>query len=389
MLAAGKADAYDHGAVPVSRMLEATGAADWLGVATVDEAVAIRDAGVRLPILKLSHALGDDEVAACVERDVDLAVVSAESIDQVGRVAAGLGRTASVHLKVDTGMRRIGCPPEAAPDLARRADAAGLRLRGLFSHLPVSDTEGGREFTEAQVALFADVLDAVTAARGRVEIAHLANSGGVLMHPDSWFDMVRPGIMVYGSLPDPTTPATVPLLPGLEWTTRVTFTKPVAAGESVGYGRTWVAPLDTTIATIPVGYGDGYSRLLSNRGRVLIGGSSYPIVGRVCMDQTMVDLGPDSTVATGDEVALVGRQGDEEITVQDVAGLMRTIPYEGTRLINARGARATLGGRSRPRAGASLLLSGAVLRGVASRHRQARIDRVAFPGRGWERCRCW
>lgn len=177
VLAAVKADAYGHGAVPVSRMLEATGAADWLGVATVDEAIAIRDAGVRLPILKLSHALGDDEVAACVERDVDLAVVSAESIDQVGRVAAGLGRTASVHLKVDTGMRRIGCPPEAAPDLARRADAAGLRLRGLFSHLPVSDTEGGREFTEAQVALFADVLDAVTAARGRVEITHLANSG--------------------------------------------------------------------------------------------------------------------------------------------------------------------------------------------------------------------
>lgn len=343
VLAAVKADAYGHGAVPVSRMLEATGAADWLGVATVDEAVAIRDAGVRLPILKLSHALGDDEVAACVERDVDLAVVSAESIDQVGRVAAGLGRTASVHLKVDTGMRRIGCPPEAAPDLARRADAAGLRLRGLFSHLPVSDTEGGREFTEAQVALFADVLDAVTAARGRVEITHLANSGGVLMHPDSWFDMVRPGIMVYGSLPDPTTPATVPLLPGLEWTTRVTFTKPVAAGESVGYGRTWVAPLDTTIATIPVGYGDGYSRLLSNRGRVLIGGAAYPIVGRVCMDQTMVDLGPDSTVATGDEVALVGRQGDEEITVQDVADHMGTIPYEVTCLINARVARATVG----------------------------------------------
>ena len=327
VLAAVKADAYGHGAVPVSRMLEATGAADWLGVATVDEAVAIRDAGVRLPILKLSHALGDDEVAACVERDVDLAVVSAESIDQEGRVAAGLGRTASVDLKVDTGMRRIRCPPEAAPS----------------TPLPVTDTEGGREFTEAQVALFADVLDAVTAARGRVEITHLANSGGVLMHPDSWFDMVRPGIMVYGSLPDPTTPATVPLLPGLEWTTRVTFTKPVAAGESVGYGRTWVAPLDTTIATIPVGYGDGYSRLLSNRGRVLIGGSSYPIVGRVCMDQTMVDLGPDSTVATGDEVALVGRQGDEEITVQDVADLMRTIPYEVTCLINARVARATVG----------------------------------------------
>ncbi|MDO5533536.1 MAG: alanine racemase [Propionibacteriaceae bacterium] len=336
VLAAVKADAYGHGAVAVARAIEASGTADWLGVATVGEAVVLRDAGVRLPMLKLSHALTDDEVAACVDRDVDLAVVSAESIDQVARVASGLGRTASVHLKVDTGMRRIGCVPGVAPELARRADAAGLRLRGLFSHLPVSDTESGRAFTEQQIGVFAGVADAVAAARGRVELVHLANSGGVLMHPGSWFDMVRPGIMVYGSLPDPTTEPTVPLLPGLEWTTRVSFTKRVAAGETVGYGRTWTAPRDTTIATIPVGYGDGYSRLLSNRGRVLVGGVSRPIVGRVCMDQTMLDLGPDADVAVGDPAVLVGRQGAEAITVQELADLMGTIPYEVTCLINAR-----------------------------------------------------
>lgn len=340
VLAAVKADAYGHGAIPVSQMIEATGAADWLGVATVDEAVAIRDAGVRMPTLKLSHALADDEVAACVTRDVDLAVVSEKTLDQVARVAADLGRTASVHLKVDTGMRRIGCPPEQAPDLARRADAAGLRLRGLFSHLPVSDTEGGREFTRAQVATFARVADAVAAARGTVEVVHLANSGAVLMHPEAWFDMVRPGIMVYGSLPDPTTEASVPLQPGLEWTTRVSFAKRVALGETVGYGRTWAAPRDTTIATIPVGYGDGYSRLLSNRGRVLVGGRSCPIVGRVCMDQSMVDVGPDASVHEGDEVVLVGRQGGEEVTVQELADLMGTIPYEVTCLVNSRVARA-------------------------------------------------
>ena len=342
VLAAVKADAYGHGAVAVSRHLEATGSADWLGVATTDEAVQIRDAGVRLPVLKLSHALTDDEVAACLTRDVDLSVVSAQTIDQVARVAADLGRTASVHLKVDTGMRRIGCEPDAAPDLARRADAAGLRLRGLFSHLPVSDTEDGRAFTHQQVALFGRVSDAVAAARGKVEIVHLANSGGVLMHPDSWFDMVRPGIMVYGSLPDPTTEASVPLLPGLEWTTRVSFVKRVAAGESVGYGRTWTAPRDTVVATIPVGYGDGYSRLLSSRGRVLVGGRSVPIAGRVCMDQTMLDLGPDASASLGDEVVLVGWQGGEEVTVQELADLMGTIPYEVTCLINARVTRATV-----------------------------------------------
>ena len=339
VLAAVKADAYGHGAVEVSRMIERTGCADWLGVATVPEALALRDAGVRLPALKLSHALTDAEVAACVAADVDLTVVSADTIDQVARVAAGLGRTASVHLKVDTGMRRIGCPPADAPALAARADAAGLRLRGLFSHLPVADTPGGRPFTEAQVALFREVVAAVASARGPVELAHLANSGGVLVHPDAWFDLVRPGIMLYGSLPDPATDPTVPLLPALEWTTAVSFVKRVAAGETVGYGRTWTAPTERWIATLPVGYGDGYSRLLSNRGRVIIGGRPWPIVGRVCMDQLMVDLGPttdDAPAAAGDEAVLVGRRGDHEITVQELADLMGTIPYEVTCVIAGR-----------------------------------------------------
>ncbi|WP_250645983.1 alanine racemase [Propioniciclava coleopterorum] len=206
----------------------------------------------------------------------------------------------------------------------------------MFSHLPVSDTEDGRAFTASQIDLFRGVTAAVEAARGPVELRHLANSGAVLMHPDAWFDMVRPGIIAYGSLPDPESTPAIPLLPGLAWSTRVTFVKPLAAGETVSYGRTWTAPADTRIATIPVGYGDGYSRLLSNRGRVLIRGAAHPIVGRVCMDQLMVEVGPGSDVAAGDEVVLVGRQGDEEITVAELAAGMGTIPYEVTCLINAR-----------------------------------------------------
>ncbi len=351
LLAAVKADAYGHGLSEVAAMIERTASADWLGVATAEEALALRADGVRLPILKLSHALDDADIEACLTSGVDLTVVSAETIDQVARVAGRLGlagssaapaspagrpAVASVHLKVDTGMRRIGCEPSDAVALARRVDAAGLRLRGLFSHLPVSDTASGESFTRDQIARFAAVSDAVAAARGRVELVHLANSGGVLGHPGSWFDLVRPGIMLYGSLPDPSTPATVPLRPALRWTTRVSFVKPVRAGESVGYGRTWTAPYDTVVATIPVGYGDGYSRLLSNRGRVLIGGRSYPIAGRVCMDQTMVDLGPASTVSVGDEVVLLGASGTDEITAQELADLMGTIPYEVTCLIAAR-----------------------------------------------------
>lgn len=339
VLAAVKANAYGHGAVEVSRMIERTGCADWLGVATVPEALELRAAGVTLPILKMSHALGEDEVEAAVSHDIDLTVCSAAGVDAVAAAATRAGRRAAVHLKVDTGMRRIGCAPAEAPALARRIDEAGpLRLRGVFSHLPVSDSEDGRVFTEAQVALFRTTVEAVESARGAVELVHLANSGAVLMHPEAWFGMVRPGVMVYGNLPDPTTEPTVPLEPALTWTTRLSFVKRVPAGETVGYGRTWTAPRETWIGTIPVGYGDGFSRLLSNRGRVLIAGSSRPIVGRVCMDQSMVDLGPGSAppAKEGDEVVLIGRSGTERITVQEVATLMGTITYEVTCLVGGR-----------------------------------------------------
>lgn len=339
VLAAVKADAYGHGAVPVSRMIEQTGAADWLGVANVNEGVELRMAGIRMPILKLSVARGD-EVAVAVAANLALCVVDAESVAEAAAAAAGQGVMIEVHLKVDTGMRRIGCPPEAAPELAELIDAVPeLRLGGLMSHLPISDSPAGEEFTRTQIELFRETVERVTAARGPVPLVHLANSGGVLGHPDSWFDLVRPGVMIYGAYPDPQAPRTVPLEPGLEWRSRVTFVKQVAAGETVGYGRTWTAPADTWIATVPVGYGDGYSRLLSNRGRMLIGGNSYPIAGRVCMDQTMIDLGPETRVAVGDEVVLVGRSGGEEITTAEIAELMGTIPYEVTCLITRRVAR--------------------------------------------------
>lgn len=343
VLAAVKADAYGHGAVEVSRMIERTGAADWLGVATVGEGLELRAAGITLPVLKLSVARGE-EVAAAVAAGLTLCVVDEDSILEAGAAATALGTTASVHLKVDTGMRRIGCEPELAPSLAQRVDATpGVRLEGLFSHLPISDSPRGEEFTRGQVALFARTARGVEAARGPVPLKHLANSGAVLGHPDTWFDLVRPGIMIYGAYPDPEAARTVPLLPALEWRTRVSFVKRVPAGETVGYGRTWTAPRDTWIATVPVGYGDGYSRLLSNRGRMLVRGRSYPIAGRVCMDQTMIDLGPDTDVTVGDEVVLVGRSGTDEITTSEVAGLMGTIPYEVTCLITRRVGRETVG----------------------------------------------
>ncbi len=338
VLAAVKANAYGHGAAAVSQMIERTGAADWLGVATVEEGLQLRDAGVSLPILKFSPTRDVDDVTRALLAGITLSVVDQASIAQVAAAADALDLSdVAVHLKVDTGMRRVGAEPADAPALA--ASIAGhprLRLQGVFSHLPISDSPAGDEFTRQQAALFADTAAAIEAGVGPVELKHLANSGGVLGHPETWFDMVRPGIMIYGSLPDPLAQRTVDLRPGLEFTTRVSFVKPVAAGETIGYGRTFAAPADTWIATIPAGYGDGYSRLLSNRGRVLIGGVSYPIAGRVCMDQTMIDLGPEPVAAVGDEAVLIGRRGDAEITAENVAELMGTIPYEVTCLITQR-----------------------------------------------------
>lgn len=339
VLAAVKADAYGHGAVEVARALQQSGAADQLGVATVAEGIELRRAGITIPVLKLSVARGA-EVADAVAHDLELVVVDEESLREASRAALEAGRDASVHLKVDTGMRRIGCEPADAVRLARLADdLPGVRLTGFMSHLPVSDVPAQDGFTQAQIALFATVASEVEAARGPL-LKHLANSGGVLAHPDSWFDMVRPGVMIYGSYPDPQTPRTVPLLPGLEWLTRVTFVKQIRAGETVGYGRTWTAPRDTWIATVAVGYGDGYARSLSNRGRMLIKGRSYPIAGRVSMDQTMLDLGPQTDVEVGDEVVLLGRSGDEVITPDELAELTGTIAYEVTCGIGRRVARA-------------------------------------------------
>lgn len=347
VLLAVKADGYGHGAVPIARAAAGAGLVDWFGVATVPEALELRAAGIELPILKLSSARPGAELDAAVGAGIALTVTSVAGARALQESAARLGTRAVAHLKVDTGMRRIGVAPDQAAALALvlERECPDVDLQGLFTHLPVADTAAEDVFTRDQLARFAAVVDDVQAAIGRrIELVHAANSGGVLAHEQSWFDLVRPGIMVYGYYPDPSTPRTVPLRPLITWRSRLTQVKPVRAGESVGYGRTWVAPRDTVVGTVPVGYADGYNRLLSNRGRVLVGGRSCPVVGRVCMDQTMVDLGPDGPDAVGDEVVLIGRQGGEEISTDELAELLGTITYEITCRIDRRVPRVYLGG---------------------------------------------
>lgn len=336
VLLAIKANAYGHGAVAVAQAVEAAGAADWFGVATVPEGVELRQAGITAPILKLSQVF-EHELDEAVRARIVLTVVDEATVLAAERVAAAQGVTAEVHLKVDTGMRRIGVEPDGAAVLARLAeDQPHLALTGIFTHLPASDEPAQDAFTASQLVTFGRVVDEVTAAIGRaLPYVHAANSGAVLAHPDSWGTMVRPGVMAYGHYPDPATPRTVDLLPGLTLATRVSFVKRVRAGETVSYGRTWTADRETTIATVPIGYADGFSRLNSNRGHLLVRGRRYPIVGRVCMDQTMIDAG-DDVVEVGDEVVAIGTQGGQQITATEVAQVMGTIPYEVTCLIAPR-----------------------------------------------------
>ena len=336
ILIAVKANAYGHGAVEVSRMAQAIGV-DWLGVATVPEAIELREAGITLPILKFSPAF-PEEMQAAVENDLTLTVCDAGNIITLNQIAGASSRIINVHLKVDTGMGRIGVTPEAAPTLAVtiEKDCPNLHLQGVFTHLPVSD-DRDFNYTQYQVEFFKSTVERIESAIGRkISLVHCANSGGVLAHPASWFDMVRPGIMIYGFYPGKTTPRTIDLKPGLSFLTRVSFTKRIVMGTTVGYGRTWTASEDTFIATIPAGYADGFNRLFSNRGRVLINGRSYPIVGRVCMDQSMLNLGPKTEVKVGDEVVLIGRSGGLEITADEWAEQLDTITYEVTCQINQR-----------------------------------------------------
>lgn len=339
ILIAVKANGYGHGAVEVSRLAETCGV-DWLGVATVPEGLEIREAGIQLPILKFSPAF-PEELEAAVRHNLTLAICSQDNVDDLQHICRVFELEADVHLKVDTGMGRVGVSPEDAPALAAYLEqyCPDLHLKGIFTHFPVSD-EADPTYTRGQIERFAATVAAVQTAIGRkVDLVHASNSGAVLGHEAAWFDLVRPGIMIYGFYPDAGTPRTIPLKPGLSFLTRVSFLKKVTAGTSIGYGRTWVAPEDTWIATIPAGYADGFNRLFSNRGRVLINGKSYPVVGRVCMDQSLVNLGPETEVKVGDEVVLIGKSGDLEITTDEWAEKLGTITYEITCQINSRVAR--------------------------------------------------
>lgn len=331
-----KADAYGHGMVPAARAA-LRGGAEWLGVATAREAATLRDAGVRARVLVMG-ALSDEELPVALEAGAD---VVAWREPTVARIAAlGGGR---VHVKLDTGMGRLGTrdPGEAARVAAAIDAAPELELAGLMTHFATADERGDRFFGE-QLERFSAWVEPLRAEHPGA-LVHAANSAAALRDPASHFDMVRAGIALYGMDPFGEDPSERRLDPALELVSYVAELKPIAPGQSAGYGRRFVARQPTTIATVPIGYGDGWRRGLSGNGEALVGGRRVPLVGTVSMDNVTLDVG-QVDVSVGDEVVLLGRRGEERLLAEEVARRLGTINYEISCGLGARVPREHLGG---------------------------------------------
>ena len=308
-----KADGYGHGDVPVAEAAVEAGA-QWLAVALVEEGVRLREAGVEAPILLLSEPPLSD--APDVARwGLTPTVYRAEFVEALR--AAGTDR---VQVKVDTGMHRVGVAPAALPALLESCRAAGITVDAIWTHFAVSEEVD--DFTDAQIAAFDEAIDGLDAP-----MTHLANTAGGILYPAARRDMVRIGIGIYGIHPGPSTRSRVTLKPAMRIVSRVGYVQRLAAGERPSYGRRRALDEEATVVTVPIGYADGLPRGLSDQGRVLIGGRRHPLAGTVTMDQIVVDVG-DMAVQVGDEVVLIGHQGDEEITADEWADRLGTIAYE-------------------------------------------------------------
>ncbi|MCE5276390.1 MAG: alanine racemase [Syntrophaceae bacterium] len=327
LMMAIKADAYGHGAETVGRFVQEKSLADQLGVSCIEEALQLRKAGIHLPILIFGLiSASPDDIDAVFSHDVMPTVVDMALVEALIKGARRWNRRISVHVKTDTGMGRLGLPPEKTLEVIRHiAELPEIAIAGLYTHFPVSD-EQGNSFTTGQVRQFIELSNKLASVKIDAGLRHCASSGAIINHPESFLDMVRPGILCYGLYPAENMEKVVDVIPAMALKTGIMFVKRVRKGTGLSYGLTYRPDHDTNIATIPVGYADGYSRSLSNVARVLIDNKPYPVVGRICMDQALVDLGDDA-YPVGHEVTLFGK---ETITAATVASWSRTIPYEVT-----------------------------------------------------------
>ena len=351
MMAVIKTDGYGHGAVPIAKALNKIGVYAY-AIATIEEAVELRDAGVENPLLILGHVFEND-LKTALECDVTLTVFAAENARAISKVAGEMGKTAKVHIKLDTGMGRLGFLPcdKSVEEIAEIFEMPNIEVEGVFSHFATAD-ETDKTFANSQAKKYGEFVELLESRGMKFALKHLCNSAGIIdLSGDSdntrdvKYNMVRSGIMTYGLYPsEEVVKDNVKLYPALSLISHIAFVKEVDSGFAVSYGSTYVTSGKTKIATIPVGYGDGYPRALSNKGRVLIGGEYAPIIGRVCMDQFMVDVTHIPNVKQGDEVVLVGSQGDKRISVEEVADMAGSFNYEFVCGINKRVPRIYEGG---------------------------------------------
>ncbi len=326
VLAVVKANAYGHGAIEISHALQKL-AVRRFGVATVDEGIALRQAGIQNTILVMGATV-PAQFTELVAHRLTPVLYRTDLIPTFAAHARTAPTPYPVHIKVETGMGRLGVSPHEVLNVLQRTEfQAALRLEGLMTHLADADNHGN-DHTELQLARFQCTLDELRQCGLAVPLVHAANSAGIIRYPNSLYSLVRPGIMLYGyhtlsqDIEAPT------LQPILTWKTSIAHLHRIQTGDSVSYNRTFIASRPSHIAVLPIGYADGYNRLLSNRGRVLIGGRRVPVVGRVCMDMTLVDVTDIPGVAIGQEVVLIGQQGSERITAAELAVWQQTIPYE-------------------------------------------------------------
>lgn len=338
-----KANAYGHGLVEIARHMTSLGA-PYLGVAFLEEGILLREYGITTPILVLGGILGN-QVPLFLEYDLTLTASSVEKLTQTNDAARALGMTAKVHLKIDTGMERIGVHYYSANPLLETALACDYcQIEGIFSHFANSD-DADLASARTQLRRFQQVLDFYQRQGLQPPMRHIANSGAILQMPESHLDMVRAGILLFGVYPSDEVPQTIQVRPTLSWKSQVVYFKVVKPGHPVSYGSTWQSEHMVRVVTIPAGYGDGYFRSMSNRSKVIIRGKRYPIVGRVCMDQMMANIEWE-TAYNGDEVILLGESGPSgpAITCNELAQWAGTVPYEILTNINTRVPRLYVGG---------------------------------------------
>lgn len=323
-----KAYGYGHGAVPVARVMLENGA-ERLCVGRTDEGIELRRAGIDAPVLNLCYTV-PGEADDIVEHDLIGTVNTVEGAEAISARAGALGKTATVHVKVDTGMGRFGqLPGEMVAFLRSISGLPNLNIEGIWTHFSSAD-EADRTYTESQIAAFNMTLNLLAEAGYHFEMRHAANSAGTLDYPEAHFDAVRPGLIMFGMYPSADVSRDVSLVPAMTLRSHLARVRVLPKGSAVSYGRTYTAPKDTRIGLVPIGYGDGYHRVLSNRGHVLVRGKVAPIVGRVCMDQFMVDLSAIPDARQDDEVVIIGKQGGAAVPAEEVAAAAGTINYEIT-----------------------------------------------------------